>query len=161
MRDIAAHDRNAARHAGHLAGKRSAQALARIAVDLDKAAGHPRGRIGARSAADVQPAAAHQPPRLLPDLALDDDLARAHAGAHEIKALQTALEAQRSGIPHADGEDISDLEPRACGVDGQPGDRAFAEALQSVGHEARQVDPLVRRRLEPEREGAHGSSDLR
>ena len=120
---IAMHDHDAARHAGHFAGERSTEAIARIAIDLEASALEARRREGTRIPLDMQCPCAHQPTRLLADRTLDDDLARGHVRTDKVEAFRATFEAKRHRLPHAQAEKIADLELVARAMESETRDR--------------------------------------
>ncbi len=155
---VALDDDETAGHAELVARGETADLTAGRAFDEHLAAADAGGEQGPGIAADVQPSAAHVAAGADADVAFHDHGAMIEIGADEIETVRGAFDLHRVTGLAGNGEYFADREAAFRRADDELQHLGERDRRQPLGRELREVEPLLRSRVEAERKTAHGSS---
>ena len=113
------------------------------------------------TAFDDQAAAPHQSPGLVADIALDHDLAAAQLLPDLVEPVGRPFDPNMGRVAPAQAKDIGDRDPFASGLQLELADLGRRLPGQAMGHQRRQIEPLLRTGPHDQHERLHGSRSLR
>jgi hypothetical protein len=154
------HD-DATPHSGDLARARSAQAISRVAEDLDRAAFHAGSSPWTDTAVDCQAAVSHQATGPGADIALDHDLAARHFVADPVEAVAGRLDPDFRRIAHAEAENVGEQHTPARCLQFDPLDLCRRHDGEPVRYQRREIEALFGACLQGQDQRLHGSNSRR